>query len=137
MSMIGRTMLRCIDLRLREVNPLNRDVPFGGMSICLFGDFGQLPPVMDTHMFDTSKKKGSLSNDGRLSFKAFDKAIILTSVERVQGSDPQQQQFKDLLLHLRNGRVTSEDGRLLLARHHTNLLEEERNTFKDAIFLVY
>ena len=84
MSMIGRTMLRCIDLRLREVHPSRSQEPFGGVNICLFGDFGQLPPVMDQAMY--SKETASappLSKDGVKSFKAFKKAVILRRVERV------------------------------------------------------
>ena len=87
MSMIGRTMLRCIDLRLREVNPQNRHLPFDGVSVCLFGDFGQLAPEMDNPMFDRDGSKSTLSKDGRQSFNAFNRATVLRRVERIQGDD--------------------------------------------------
>jgi len=46
-SMVGRRMLALIDKRLREAFPEKKNKPFGGRSIILFGDFGQLPPVLD------------------------------------------------------------------------------------------
>src|SRR5204863_2306008 len=45
-SMIGRCMFGILDARLREAFP-EKDEIFGGRSIMLFGDFGQLPPVGD------------------------------------------------------------------------------------------
>ena len=129
-------MLRCIDLRLREVHPENRHLPFGGVSICLFGDFGQLPPVMDKTIFDRDLSKSALSNAGRQSFKAFDKAIILTRVERVQGNDEEQSFFRGLLLRFRNGCITEADGNKLSERLSTRLGSDENALFKDAPYLV-
>jgi len=40
-------MLEHIDYRLREGFPENSNICFGGRSIILVGDLGQLPPVMD------------------------------------------------------------------------------------------
>ena len=47
MSMVGRKMFGQIDKRLRQVFPHHSDQVLGGCSCLLFGDFGQLPPVMD------------------------------------------------------------------------------------------
>ena len=44
MSMIGHKMLLWLDNRLHAGTGF-QGTPFGGMSIILFGDFGQLPPV--------------------------------------------------------------------------------------------
>ena len=51
MSMIDLRLLSIIDSRLREVRPQFRDLPFGGLSIILFGDFAQLPPVADKPLY--------------------------------------------------------------------------------------
>ena len=64
MSIIG-IFMHCIDLRLREIHPQRKHLPFMGVSICLFRDFGQLPPVMDKPMFDTNDSSSSLSKAGR------------------------------------------------------------------------
>ena len=136
MSMIGRRMLRCLDLRLRQVHPRNADRPFGGISVCLFGDFGQLPPVGDKAMFDTRKDSGTLSNDARQSFKTFKQAVVLTRVERVRGEDEAQASFRDTLLHFRNGQVNEEDGKMLSTRLVSRLTDEECLQFSDAPYLV-
>jgi hypothetical protein len=47
MSFIGRNLLTQIDARLRQAYSENSIVPFGGRSIILVGDLGQLPPIMD------------------------------------------------------------------------------------------
>ena len=51
MSFIGPKMLTQIDARLHQAFPLQSTIPFGGCSIILLGDFGQLPPVKDIPMY--------------------------------------------------------------------------------------
>ena len=50
-SMVGSTMLYSIDQRLRQIFPENANVPFGGVSIILVGDFRQLAPVGDAPLY--------------------------------------------------------------------------------------
>jgi hypothetical protein len=50
--MVGCRMLTLIDMRLRQAFSEHSNEPFGGRSIILFGDFGQLPPVFDLPMYD-------------------------------------------------------------------------------------
>jgi len=71
-SMIGRKMLSRVDFRLREAFPENTNDSdyFGGCSVLLFGDFGQLPPVGDTPLYDLVPRTGrgdsiTESNNGR------------------------------------------------------------------------
>ena len=45
MSLIDADMLYKIDLRLKEIFPLNNDIPFAGISIIWVGDLLQIPPV--------------------------------------------------------------------------------------------
>ena len=51
MSMVGRKFLDQVDRRLRQVFPHRADTLFGGCSCLLFGDFGQLPPVIDLPLY--------------------------------------------------------------------------------------
>ena len=137
MSMIGRSLLRCIDLRLRETHPQHSSLPFGKISVCLFGDFGQLPPVMDKPMYSQEPSNSAMSNGGILSFRNFTKAVILRTVERVRGDSEEQTKFRELLSHFRNGEVNHSDVQLLATRIHGNIQSpEEIESFRDAPYLV-
>ena len=46
----------------------------------------------------------------------FDKVVKLTVNYRVDGVDPEQTQFRELLLRLRRGETTLDDWKLLLTR---------------------
>ena len=50
-SMVGRKMLGQIDKRLRQAYPHRAQDVLGGCSCLFFGDFGQLPPVMDLPLY--------------------------------------------------------------------------------------
>ena len=50
MSMIGHRMLAWVDKRLRQATA-RLDLPMGGISVILFGDFGQFPPVGDRPLY--------------------------------------------------------------------------------------
>ena len=52
--MVGRKLFGQVDRRLRQVFPRHACEAFGGCSCLLFGDFGQLPPVMDLPLYTTS-----------------------------------------------------------------------------------
>ena len=48
-SMVGSTMFSRIDTRLRQIMGRNRS--FGGVSVLMVGDLYQLPPVVDTSIY--------------------------------------------------------------------------------------
>lgn len=129
MSMIGRRFLAAIDARLREVFPAKSREWFGGVSVCMMGDFGQLPPVMDLAMFNEQRGEG-LSGKGLAVFRSFRKAVVLKKVERQGGDDPTQVAFRELLGRLRDGKVTVEDWRLLSSRAEQKLPAEEAQQFQ-------
>ena len=81
---------------------------FGGCSVLLIGDWGQLPPVMDLPLY-TTVSRTELSDLGSTDYHLFDKAIVLDQVMRQVGVDTEQQLFRDLLLRLRDGQTMVED----------------------------
>jgi ATP-dependent DNA helicase PIF1 len=114
MSMVGCTILGQIDSRLRQIFASNCHTVFGGCSIVLMGDFGQLPPILDKCLYSVSKDKSKnpLSDKGRLAYLQFKTAVFLTSVVRQAGDNI----FRDILLRLRNGDVQMADYQILMKR---------------------
>jgi len=73
MSMVGHRMLSFIDQRLQEVN--NNNLPFGGTSVVVFGDFFQLPPVKDGFVFSDFSHHHLTQNSTVLWLKTCGKLI--------------------------------------------------------------
>ena len=132
MSMVGRRMFGMIDRRLRQAFPSKSQVVFGGCSILLFGDFGQLPPVMDLPLY-TSHTSSDLKDQGYRAYSQFEKAFTLTQVIRQSGQDPEQIKFRNILLHLRNAEVTREDWEHLMKQTPTKV--HDRSPFVHALRL--
>ena len=120
MSMVGRKTFGQIDTRLRQALPHRAEQLFGGCSIILFGDFGQLPPVMDLPLY-TTVSRTALSDLGSTAYQQFDHAIVLNQVMRQAGQDPSQVLLRDILLRLRNGQTTMADWQHLMTRTPTNV----------------
>ena len=93
--------------------PHRADTLFGGCSCLLFGDFGQLPPVMDLPLY-TTVSRSPLSDAGSAAYQLFDRAIVLKQVMRQSGQDPDQVLFRDILLRLRDARLTISDWEQLM-----------------------
>ena len=132
MSMVGRKMFGQIDRRLRQAFPHRAQEVFGGCSILLFGDFGQLPPVMDLPLY-TTQSRSDLSDQGRSAYTQFNRAFKLTQVMRQAGQDPQQVHFRETLLRLRNAEVTVEDWKYLMTQTPTQV--QDLSPFANALHL--
>ena len=103
-SMIKADMIYQLDLRLKELKQ-KPHVPFGGVSVILFGDILQLRPVRSRYIFEEP-----LSESFQLTYHLDSiwnkfKVILLTKNHR-QGED---KEFADMLNRIRIGNILQED----------------------------
>lgn len=126
-------MLGWIDKRCRQATGLTDEL-FGGKSIILVGDPGQLPSVGDKPFYH-SKPSTSLQEQGHLAYLMFDTVVKLTINQRVQGYSPEKVKFRDLLMRLHTGDCNQDDWNLLLPRQPSKM--KNITDFKDAIRLYY
>ena len=105
MSMIGCRMLGMIDARLRQAFPNAADQVFGGRSVILVGDFGQLPPVGDSPVWSEPKTSRAMEKRGQSAFATFTTAVVLDRVVRQAGDTS----FRNALLRLRDAETTDAD----------------------------
>ena len=136
--MVGLYMLYAIDKRLREIKCTNSDIPFGGISVILMGDFAQLPPVGDKPLYAAGL--GKLSHQqtlGKIVFEEFKRTIIFDTIMRQQGD--KQKRFREVLNNVSTGKFTRDDWSYLDERNlmdTSKILESERNEFfNDATML--
>ena len=133
MSMIGLRMMAWLDKRLRQATG-QMDVPLGGVSVKLFGDFGQLPPVGDRPLY-CNAPAGSLAEHGDAMYQLFTTIVILSQALRQAGSDSGALAFRSFLLRLRDGTVNHDDWQMLLKR--TPQQATNHDDFTDAVRLFY
>jgi len=131
-SMVGRKMFGQLDRRLRQVFPQHACEALGGRSCLLFGDFGQLPPVMDLPLYTTSPSS-PLSDIGSNVYQTFTQAVILDHIMRQSGDDHSQSLFRDILLRLRNCEVTENNWGVLMTRTPAHV--HDTSSFTNAFHL--
>ena len=131
--MMGQKMLAWVDKRLRQATG-KLECTFGGFSVLLFGDFGQLPPVGDCSMY-APPTSNQLSMHGFHIYQIFNTVVILDQVLHQSGTDPAANRFHELLANLHDGTATEEDWQLLLTRDPRKVTN--CNDFNDAIRLFY
>jgi ATP-dependent DNA helicase PIF1 len=113
-SMVGRRLSMRLDTRLRSAYPDKQDEPFGGSSIMMFGDFGQLAPVGDIPLFDLHLRDGHSDrviegNKGRAAYMSLTESITLDRILRQQGDSPEAIRFREVLSNLKSIEATEHD----------------------------
>ena len=127
-SMVSLWMLYAIDQRLRELKPSKGNMPFGGISIVLMGDFAQLPPVCARPLYYTETKNLThYQTLGKALFQLFEKTLILNEVMRQKGN----YQLIETFDKLSNGTLKVEDWELFAKRelNSDNFTIAERQDF--------
>ena len=94
-SMLGQSTLGWVDRQCRQATGL-KDQLFGGKSMILSGDAGQLPPVCDKPLYH-SKPSNEFREQGYMAYQMFDKVVILDVNQRGKGSESNQIVFRELL----------------------------------------
>lgn len=131
--MVGRRMLAVIEVRLRQAFPENSNKPFGGRSIIILGDFGQLPPVLNVPMFSTNTSRDANSNNGIVAYKHIREVFKLDVILRQTGNSNEQKKFRDILLRMREGESNLDDYETLTTRFEEKLNKQDQDRFSDAI----
>ena len=130
-SMMSQAILAKIDGRLRQAK-CQPTLPFGGLSVILTGDPGQLLPVGGNALY-CKKLKNQLNISGYNLYIQFKVVIELVQTMRQQNEndDADQKHFIELLQRTRNGDNTIDDWKLLCKRQPTaSNFEEFNNAFR-------
>ena len=107
MSFLGPKLLLKIDNRLRQAFPQKQHEPFGGISIILVGDLGQLPPVMDKPIYASHSTALMLWN-------TFNVPITLDTFFHQQEHTKPQIKFHKMLQNIQNVVPIKQDWKTLM-----------------------
>ena len=66
-----------------------------------------------------------LRDQGRAAYQSFHQAFVLDQVMRQSGQDPQQVKFRDILLRLRDAKVTKADWECLMNQTPINVQDQQ------------
>ena len=123
MSMLGQRTLAWVNKRLRQATgKLNE--PLGGISVMLLGDFAQLLPVGDKPIYASpSQSSFLLTQHGHSIYCLFQTVVMLSENIRQAGNNPEAEEFRAILLRLRDGQSTQDDWTTLCQRtpQHANM----------------
>jgi hypothetical protein len=90
--MLGQVTFGWVDKRCKQATG-HYDRVFGGKSLILTGDPGQLPPVADKTLYH-AKPSNAVGEQGHQAYYMFDKVVKLTVNQRVQGMSSEQVRFE-------------------------------------------
>ena len=120
-SMVKVDMLYQLDLRLQEITL--KEIPFGGISLFVFGDLMQLRPVLGRFIFDEPiRVEYKAVHQANPRWQMFQSTIL--EKNHRQGKD---KDYADLLNRLRVGCHTEEDLEIL----ETRIRKKDEINFKE------
>ena len=125
-SVIGQKMFGWINRRCKQATGVST-ILFGGISVILVGDIGQLPPVSDKVIYH-NVPTGEVGTEGYVAYRQFDKVVKLIVNQRAIGTSKKQQDFRKLQINARDGNNTNNEWEMLLER--TPLKIEDTSTFE-------
>ncbi|MEO0686409.1 MAG: hypothetical protein AAFY76_15560 [Cyanobacteria bacterium J06649_11] len=102
-SVISQSDFAWINRRCKQATG-QQDKPFGGINIILFGDLGQLPPVIGSVLYNQSPRS-ELDCEGLMLYSLFQQVVVLDKNQRIS----EDYKFSQLLEHIRDGNVTESD----------------------------
>lgn len=137
--MVGAKMLSHLDARLKQIFN-NRETPFGGISVIVFGDLRQLRPVGDRWIFQSTTSSFD-PYSAIFGSSLWDSFRFFELIEIMRQRDDQA--FALALNNMASGQMTEEDIGLLTSRVsvldqipneaiHLFLRNEDTNTFNTA-----
>ena len=103
-GMVGLGRLAQINKRLKQAKPEQQELPFGGITILLSGDFRQLPPVLDLALYSESGGT-TFQCEGRVLYRMFDISICLKQSMRQAGDE--NAEFRSELERLATGELAT------------------------------
>ena len=75
---------------------------------------------MDLPLY-TTDSRSELSDQGRAAYQTFQLAVVLNRAMRQAGQDPEQAKFGDILLRLRDAKITVADWKQLMTHTPTRV----------------
>lgn len=125
-SMLRADLLDCIDVFLRKYGPV-KDKPFGGVQMVFVGDLYQLPPVVSNRELDFFHR--NYATPYFFSAAVF-REIPLKVIELKKIYRQKDQDFIELLNHIRNNQVTPDDLQKLNSRVGAKIEVQGAEEFK-------
>ena len=125
-GMVGLGRLAQINKRLKQAKPEQQELPFGGITILLSGDFRQLPPVLDLALYSESGGT-TFQCEGRVLYRMFDISICLKQSMRQAGDE--NAEFRSELERLATGEFSVDDWKKWAKCNLQQMSDERKRNF--------
>ncbi|CAG8522608.1 20737_t:CDS:2, partial [Racocetra persica] len=130
--------IRCLlhMMRLNQAFSKHNNEPFGGCSIIIFGDFGQLLLVFDLPIYANNSLQDQISSNSLKAYKYFREVYILNVIEYQSGESEEQQNFRNILMRLYNKKFILSNWEKLTVQLEDKFNRAEHNQFSEAIHIL-